>query len=86
MIHNGYFNQFLNMVRRESLVSHIDWSGMGFHEKSKWVKEYENHFRAISYILQAHGVQAHGAEMDFFQKLGIYNNGLKTYAELPANS
>ena len=73
-----FFTKFLNIVRRGSLVNHIDWSGMSPSEKTKWVEEYRQVFNSSSYLLQAFG------NKNIYRKLEINYSGLKNMPAYPA--
>ena len=80
LILNGYFNNFLDVVRRGSLPDHIDWSGMSRHEKERWVEKYDRLFIAISYLLDVHSLDS----TDFFKRFDLNSKGLKRMPNYPA--
>lgn len=50
-----FFTRFVELVRSDSLLGHIDWSGMSRAEREEWLNEYRLYHQAATCILRSHG-------------------------------
>jgi spermidine synthase len=50
-----FFTSFTELVRSDSLLEHIDWTGMSRSERDEWLSEYRLYHRVATYILRSHG-------------------------------
>jgi tetratricopeptide (TPR) repeat protein len=73
------FNNTLEKIRRRSIVSHIDWTGINRIKKTKWLENYWINYKNFSYLLQAYTSKA-----SYFKRLEINGKGLKNLPWHPA--
>jgi tetratricopeptide (TPR) repeat protein len=57
LITSGLFQEFIETVRQNSLLNHIDWTGLSESEQDKWRKDYQLLYRISSYVLKSHSEQ-----------------------------
>jgi spermidine synthase len=49
------FRQFVTNVRSDTVYEHIDWTGLSEEEKEKWLADYQQLYKASSYLFMANG-------------------------------
>ncbi len=54
LMEKGFFQQFVETVRRKSLVDHIEWRGWSQDERDQWLKDYGLIYEVSDCILMAH--------------------------------
>ncbi|MFH2000714.1 MAG: fused MFS/spermidine synthase [Planctomycetota bacterium] len=65
------FLEFISLYRRDSLESHIDWTGMTAAEKETWISDQRRYFDGATHMMKAH------AEPDPWKKLDLLYEGLR---------
>jgi len=58
------FNEFIDTVRRGSIVNHIDWSGMSEDEQDQWQKKHQLTYNASTCVLKVHGSQSFSSQVE----------------------
>ncbi|MFC1670169.1 fused MFS/spermidine synthase [Spirochaetota bacterium] len=73
-----FFIDFLIKVRRGSLVSHLNWSGMSQKNKSNWLKAFWQSYNSLLHLIKAK------YKHNPFERLDINYKGLKNMPYHPA--
>jgi len=45
------FDSFVMNIRNDSIYHHIDWTGFSDEQKAGWIKDYDNLYEALAYLL-----------------------------------
>lgn len=72
-----FFSRFIDAVRGDSVLDHMEWTGLTPGERDEWLRNHELYYESATSMLQAH------AESHSFQKLSIIARGL---ALMPENA
>ena len=72
------FRQFVLDVRSDSVYKHIDWTGFSLEEKEKWLTDYQQLYKASTYLLMSYG------STDYLDKLKYIMDGLGVLPDNPA--
>ncbi|MBW8040041.1 MAG: MFS transporter [Planctomycetes bacterium] len=67
----AYFPEFIQIVRGDSIIKHIDLAGLEQSEQEQWRKDFELRYQVATLLLRAHGEKA------FLSKFLYSSNGLK---------
>jgi spermidine synthase len=66
-----YFPELIQIVRGDSIIKHIDLSGLEQSEQEQWIKDFELRYQVATLLLRAHG------EKEFFSIFQCSSHGLK---------
>lgn len=72
-----FFAHFIDAVRSDSVLDHMDWTGLTPRDREDWLRDHQLYYNAATNMLQAH------AESHSFKKLSIVAKGL---ALMPENA
>ena len=75
---NQSFKRFVLDVRGNSIYEHIDWTGFSEQEKEKWLADYQQLYKATTYVLMSYYSTNH------LEKLQYCMNGLSVFPDNPS--
>ncbi|MHC4395602.1 MAG: fused MFS/spermidine synthase [Planctomycetota bacterium] len=63
LIRREFFTHFIDIVRSDSIINHIDWTGLSQPEQEQWLKDYQLYYKTVTYVMKSHGKTDFSAQL-----------------------
>ncbi len=75
------FKRFVMDVRNDSIYHHIDWTGFSEEQKARWIKDYEDLYQALAYLLPL--LPLHDSPPSELSRFIVSMEGLRSFPDNP---